>query len=250
MIKSISGVILTGFIVASLQIVSASDSRFPYCVSADSDSDGDGYGWENEQTCLVATDTTASYTVTVQNLTYRQVLSPVIAVTHDSSIALLSAGDAAGAGITAIAEGGDTSVLEGEISGLAQVNGVATSGGPVPYAQHASFEVSGMPGQVISVVSMLVNTNDALMVVDSIELPSNSGDSVKTYALAYDAGTETNDEICAHIPGPACGGAGASPDDEGEGFIHIHRGLQGVGDLNAAQQDWLNPVAVVTVTRN
>jgi len=101
-----------------------------------------------------------------------------------------------------------------------------------------------------SVVSMLVNTNDALVVVDSLKLPSHSGESVKTYAIAYDAGTETNDEMCAHIPGPACGGAGGSPDDDGEGFVHVHRGLQGVGDLDAAQQDWLNPVAVVTVTRN
>ncbi len=250
MIKNVTGAILAGVLLASVQAVSASDNRFPYCVSPDSDSDGDGYGWENEQTCLVSTDSGASYTVSVQNLTYHQVFSPIIAVTHDASISLLQAGEAAGEGITAIAEGGDTSILEAELDGVAQVGGVATSGGPVPFAQHASFEVTGTPGQVIIVVSMLVNTNDELMVVNSIALPSDSGDYVKTYAVAYDAGTETNDEICAHIPGPACGGVGGSPDDDGEGFIHVHRGLQGVGDLNAAQQDWRNPVAAVTITRN
>jgi hypothetical protein len=250
MIKIASGVVLVGVLVAGMQGVSASDSRFPYCVSAASDSDGDGYGWENEQTCLVADDVANSYTVTVHNLTYQQVFSPIIAVTHDDSVALLHAGEAAGAGVTAIAEGGDTSVLESELEGVSQVNGVATSGGPLPFAQHVSFDVHGAAGQVISVLSMLVNTNDALVVVNSLALPSRSGESVMTYAVAYDAGTETNDEICAHIPGPACGGSGASPDDDGEGFIHVHRGLQGVGDLDAARQDWRNPVAAVTVTRN
>ena len=239
---------VTGSLLLGLGTANASDNRFPYCeYGAASDPDGDGYGWENNATCLVRS--ADSFTVTVRNLTYSQVLSPVIAVAHDKSIALLQAGYPASDGLTAIAEGGDTSVLASALEGVSAVSGVATSEGPVPPASEASFVVEGAEGY-ISLASMLVNTNDALMIVDTVALPSHSGESIKAYAKSWDAGTETNDESCAHIPGPACGGAGASPDDDGEGFVHIHRGLQGVGDLNAAQNAWTDPVAVVTVTRN
>ena len=68
-------------------------------------------------------------------------------------------------------------------------------------------------------------------------------------ALGYDAGTETNDELCATVPGPACGGEALSPADSGEGFVSIHNGIHGMGDLNAALLDWRNPVAKVTIHR-
>jgi len=250
MINKFGTLLLAAVVLSSVQTVHAADNRFPYCASPDSDSDGDGYGWENDATCLVALNNTNSYTVTVRNLTYRQVFSPVMAVTHDDAVALLQAGDPASAGITAIAEGGDVSVLQHELDGVAAVNGTAVSNGPLPWGQGTSFDVQGSAGEVISIVSMLVNTNDALMVVDSLKLPSSSGESVTAFAMVYDGGTETNNEMCSEIPGPACGGAGASPGDDGEGFVHIHRGLQGVGDLNSARQAWRNPVARVTVTRN
>lgn len=240
--------LLTGSLLFGLNSASANENRFPYCeFGAASDSDGDGYGWENDATCLV--NSSQSFTVTVRNLTYQQVLSPVIAVAHNKSVALLQAGQPASAGLTAIAEGGDTSVLAAALAGVAAVSGVATSDGPVPPAGEVSFEIDGTDNY-LSLASMLVNTNDALMIVDTAMLPAHSGDSVKFYARSWDAGTESNDEMCANIPGPACGGAGASPEDSGEGFVHIHRGLQGIGDLNAASNAWTDPVAVITVTRN
>jgi len=232
----------------SAQGIQASDNRFPYCESPHSDSDGDGYGWENDRTCLVG-DNGASYTVTVRNLTYLQVLSPVLAATHSNDVALFQAGHPASPGLTAVAEGGNPTLLQSELDGLSAVTGTSTSGGPVPPASEVSFTVDGSAGY-ISVVSMLVNTNDALMVVNTADLPTEPGETVKLYARSYDAGTETNDEMCSNIPGPACGGAGESPNDDGEGFVHIHRGLQGVGDLDSARQAWTDPVAVVTVTRN
>eukprot|EP00903_Cladosiphon_okamuranus_P016818 g15510.t1 len=60
--------------------------------------------------------------------------------------------------------------------------------------------------------------------------------------------TETNNELCAFIPGPGCpvdsGNEMAGP---GEGFIHVHRGFHGVGDLAEAHYDWRNPVAEVFI---
>jgi hypothetical protein len=77
-------------------------------------------------------------------------------------------------------------------------------------------------------------------------LPSRG--SVSYTALGLDAGSEYNDELCAHIPGPQCGGAGLSAED-GEGYVHVHPGTHGMADLSRASYDWRNPVAVVTVTR-
>ena len=65
------------------------------------------------------------------------------------------------------------------------------------------------------------------------------------------AGTEENNELCSHIPGPACdatsGNAQAGP---GEGFVQVHRGFHGVGgELSAEDYDWRNPVAEVYISK-
>ncbi|MBA4177703.1 MAG: hypothetical protein C0505_14275 [Leptothrix sp. (in: Bacteria)] len=69
--------------------------------------------------------------------------------------------------------------------------------------------------------------------------------------MAYDAGSEVNDELCVPIPGPffaECGGSGggARPGG-GEGFVHVHRGMHGTGDFKSSMRDWRNPVAQVRV---
>jgi hypothetical protein len=33
----------------------------------------------------------------------------------------------------------------------------------------------------------------------------------------------------------------------GEGFVHIHAGIHGIGNLEASEYDWRNPVARITV---
>ena len=47
-----------------------------------------------------------------------------------------------------------------------------------------------------------------------------------------------------------CGGPGGGDMvGGGEGVIHVHRGMQGVGDFNASMRDWRNPVARITILR-
>ena len=59
------------------------------------------------------------------------------------------------------------------------------------------------------------------------------------------------DEICSSIPGPTCGtelpALGADP--ENEGLVHIHRGMQRIGNLPVGAYDWRNPVTRITVSR-
>ena len=95
----------------------------------------------------------------------------------------------------------------------------------------------------LSLAGMLLPTNDTFVAVDSMPLPRRHATSL---ALAYDAGSEMNDEMCANIPGPPCGGAPFS-DGLAEGYVHISRGISGEGDLKASDHDWRNPVARVTV---
>ncbi|CAM9150754.1 unnamed protein product, partial [Laminaria digitata] len=63
------------------------------------------------------------------------------------------------------------------------------------------------------------------------------------------AGTEENNELCSHIPGPACSATSGNQEaGPGEGYVHVHRGIDGNGDLSAADYDWSNPVAEVIVS--
>lgn len=93
---------------------------------------------------------------------------------------------------------------------------------------------------------MMLPTNDGFIGITDVPLPRNK--QVLTYlSNGHDAGSEPNDELCEHIPGPQCGGEGVSPDAGGEGFVHIHAGIHGIGSLEASDYDWRNPVARITV---
>jgi hypothetical protein len=104
---------------------------------------------------------------------------------------------------------------------------------------------------------MLIPTNDTFFALNQQRLPLRGS---ATYLVpAYDAGSEANDQNCANIPGPRCGGAGSSPgNNEGdEGFVHIGNGFHELGSVgeNGAEvlgplmYDWRNPVARITVRR-
>lgn len=63
-------------------------------------------------------------------------------------------------------------------------------------------------------------------------------------------GTEDNNEACTHIPGPACADTlGNEQAGSGEGYVHAHRGIHGVGDLDEATFAWLNPAAEVYIAK-
>ena len=89
-------------------------------------------------------------------------------------------------------------------------------------------------------------TNDGFIALNDVPLPRFQK-SVTYSADVYDAGSETNDELSSTVP--ALGGEGSSPNDTGEGFVHIHNGVHGVGNLNAAKMDWRNPAAEITIER-
>jgi hypothetical protein len=195
----------------------------------------------------------ARWQVEVTNVTPGQSFTPILAVSHYPPTHLFALGEPASPGLAALAEGGDTAPLAAEVEALRGVGPVQTIGGLLGPGETRRFEVEGRIGQNLSLAAMLIPTNDTFFAVDAVLLPIVG--RVAIHALGYDAGSEPNDQNCANIPGPRCGGAGTSPnpDPGDEGFVHVGNGFHDLGDapqvLKPAHYDWNNPVAVITIRR-
>jgi hypothetical protein len=193
-----------------------------------------------------------TYEVTITNVTKGQVFSPPVLVTHSQDVALFAVGETALEELALVAEAGDGGPLAALASSLSQVGEAQATGAPIPPGASAVYTIGGTREfDVLSIVGMLVNTNDAFFALDSQALPKGRRGSRSYYAASYDAGSEGNNEDCAFIPGPACpGGSGnARSTGDAEGYVHIHNGVHGIADLAPAAYDWRNPVAKVTITR-
>lgn len=193
-----------------------------------------------------------TYEVTISNITKGQVFSPPVLVTHSRGVALFTLGEPALPELAIVAEDGDGEPLVDLVSTLPQVADAQATSDPLVPGASAVYEVHSFRGfGVLSIVAMMVNTNDAFFAIDSEALPRFRGITRTYHALGYDAGSEGNNEDCAFVPGPACpedSGNDRSVDDA-EGFVHIHNGVHGIADLEADAYDWRNPVAKVTVRR-
>ncbi len=191
------------------------------------------------------------YGVTITNMTRGQVFTPVLVATHKKGVKLFTEGEAASDELEYLAEGGMTDPLAELLEDNHRVGSVA-----VAAADDGEFAPAFGPGESVTVqlpasrrynrlslASMLAVTNDGFIALN--EVSSKQGTHVSP---VYDAGTEANDESAANIPGP--GGEGFNESREGaEGFVHIHAGIHGIGDLAAEVRDWRNPAAKVTTKR-
>lgn len=189
--------------------------------------------------------------VTITNLTHAIIFTPVLVASHRRAISVFDLGSAASDDLKAIAEGGDTGPLTTTLNHNRQVVEVANSGAPLGAGESVTVVVSaGHGARWISIASMLLPTNDGFIALQNARVPQHG--SATYFSPGYDAGSETNDELCANIPGGgSCSGMAGSPGDDpvDEGYVHIHRGIHGVGDLDPSVYDWRNPVAKVTVER-
>lgn len=188
-----------------------------------------------------------TYEITITNITSGQTFTPILGASHKRAIQLFNVGEPALHELAELAESGDIGPLSSTLNS-------------VPNLVYATDNTDGLlgPGESavltlqsarrfnrFSFAAMLIPTNDTFVAVNSTRLPRHSK---VVYARAYDAGSEVNDELCANIPGPPCGGEGASAED-GEGFVHISDGIHGIGDLGPDAYDWRNPVARVEIRR-
>ena len=201
---------------------------------------------------LFSTVTSASpagdyYLVTITNLTRAESFTPILVASHKRGVHLFKLGSAASDELAMLAEGGNTAPLSDMLAANKRVTATSVSSGLLAPGASVTIKVSANGARYISLASMLIPTNDGFFALNNVRV---SGEGVSTfYSPAYDAGTEMNDELCVDIPGPVCGGEGYSPNADGEGYVHIHSGIHGIGDLSAATYDWRNPVARITVRR-
>ena len=191
-----------------------------------------------------------SIEVTITNLTHKINFTSVLVASHRKPVSIFELGSPASSDLAAIAEGGITGPLAAILNDNRHVLDVQSSDGLLGPGESITVILKAGHGvKRISLAAMMLPTNDGFIALDSVKLPNHGS---RTYfSPGYDAGTESNDEWCVNIPGPFCGGAGPSdgPDPVDEGYVHIHRGTQGIRDLAADIYDWRNPVAKITVKR-
>jgi len=244
--------------------------------------------------------------IQITNLTHGQSFTPRLVIAHDDSVDTFEAGVEATRGLAWLAEAGvieDSqnaasagSNFQAELGGAVRpADGQAVNpdntwrrfGGLLPPGEirtYANFNTMGF--EFLSVLAMLIPTNDAFLGLDGIRIPTEPG----TYSFninAYDAGTELNDELSTvdaggnaipgrggyALPGVAGVGSGlnltgtdgtgvaAQVDGSGnvpngtDGPVHIHRNVlgdtqntAGASDLDSTVHRWLNPVARITIT--
>ncbi len=188
-----------------------------------------------------------NYEVSVTNLTEAQAFTPLILATHAPSIRMFTPGQPASAELETLAEGGDVGPMADLLALFPdRVLDVVTTEGLLLPGDTATVEIRGdILRRRLSLAAMLIPTNDSFVGLNAMILPNRSNSAM---APAFDSGTEENDELCSNIPGPVCGGEGFGLDD-GEGYVYVSQGIQGIGDLEAATYDWRNPVAYISIRR-
>lgn len=194
------------------------------------------------------------YQVKITNLTPGQAFTPFLLATHSMDVNMYLPGTQASDELRMIAEMGNTEpmmmMLEG-MKGMGVMDVVAQGHMLNTPGVTTEFMISGMYGYRLSLVSMLIPTNDTFVGANMM-LPMEGG--MMGYAYAYDAGTEMNDELCSSIPNPAgypeCDAMGPGEAvGMGEGGIVISNGIHGHGDFMPMMRDWKNPVARITITK-
>jgi hypothetical protein len=211
------------------------------------------------------------YRVTITNATLGQPVAPSVIATHTDAFQLFELGPtpepadsdyALYFGLATVAETGSPAPLVdvvGDSNGVWDAVALLTDRTPpvlLPGESNSTIIRASRKAKYLSAAAMLGATNDAFYAVRGVLLPKGIGDSVHVFANAYDAGSELNEESADTIgalgatdDNPA---TGAGIDENGEGFIHIHAGIHGIGGpggLDAATYDWRNPVVEVTIKR-
>ncbi len=207
--------------------------------------------------------------ITVTNLTQGIYYTPILIGAHNQDMSLFNSGEMASPQLQMMAEGGDISGLSMMLTDAsADIVENPAEGLLAPTMSTTTMLDTTDGNMYLSIVSMMLPTNDGFIGLNSWMIPTESG--TYTFTLnAYDAGTEANDEVINGGGAPGVAGIPAAPggdagvggmgvtQDEANAYIHIHRGSLGDDDLAGGKSDldntvhrWLNPVARVTVVVN
>lgn len=213
--------------------------------------------------------TAKDFAVEITNLTNAIYFTPLLVSAHPGTTHVFAEGLSASANLQAMAEGGDISGLSSDLAAVgANVVENPAIGLLAPGASATASFTYDSSNPDLSVVGMLLPTNDGFVGLNSLEIPKKPGAYVY-YLNGYDAGTEANNEVINGGGAPGTLGIPADPGGHngtgGTGFaaadanttVHIHRGVLGdtdntggASDLDSRVHRWLNPVAKLVITVN
>ncbi|WP_254278733.1 spondin domain-containing protein [Haloarcula marina] len=209
-----------------------------------------------------------TYRVTVANLTRGQPFTPPAVAAHRPSVEVFAVGSEANEATQQLAENGNLGPLSSLIEDTNAIRGAAVGDSPLvpesdpgdtglPYVAELELSADASAGY-LTFVSMLVATNDGIVGLDTVPLPTNVNESRTYYANGYDVGTEENTELFEDLVPPAKtlviggepeGTAESDPDIGEDGVITPHPGIQGVGNLPPSVYDWREPAGYLQVER-
>lgn len=211
--------------------------------------------------------TTATFEVTLLNLTAGQPLSPMVAIAHSDAFSVFKVGEAASVALEHLAEGGESAPLAALANDSKSVFAAAVASGglaPVPDSKTTvtlTVPLDRLPELRLSMASMLGNTNDGFAGLAAQSIGTLAiGASSSVRLIAYDAGTELNTEGVDTVPGPATAGTNGKREafnatrDDIINTVHVHPGIVSKDDglptsALTQQQRWSNPVALLTIKR-
>jgi len=211
----------------------------------------------------------ATWDVTITNLTNGNYFTPLLVTAHPHNIHLFEAGSAASEAIEYMAECGNLMPLLDSVEvGGVDADTIENPAGGLLAPGMSTTTMLDTTEDHLSIVSMLLPTNDAFLGLESQHISDVAG-TYTYYVSAYDAGTEANNEIlmptdpCTLTDGGMPGAPGMDAGTNGSGvatadsntMIHVHRGVLGDQDATGGNSDldstihrWQNPVAKITVT--
>ena len=144
-----------------------------------------------------------------------QIFSPPIFVTHGHGFSIGASGEAASAELTTLAETGNHAPLAASAMGSDAVSGVVAFPAPpdgivIPGGTVTTMVSTSADASYLSLAAMLVTTNDGIVLGNSLPLFDEDGNprSFTMDLISYDAGTEDNNELATHVPGPPFNGHG------------------------------------------
>ena len=186
------------------------------------------------------------YQLEITNLTTGQGASPFVIALGDKSFKLVQVGKMASKGLAYQAKDGVAKDLVKELNSNKYVSKVFVTSGLLAPGKSTKITFHAKPNEKVSLSSMLVKTNDAIVAGNRIALPKALHMKSKRFLKVYDAGAELNNESKDYIP--ALGSHGVDTDTN-EGFISFHPGVSGVADLNPITDSFGVIAAKVVIKR-
>ena len=187
------------------------------------------------------------YEVTVTNITKGMTFTPIMVATTRRGDQFFELGEPASDAVEAMAEAGDVGPLQDSLDAL-DISNSSFLPFLAPGESVTQLVATNRRYRNVSIAAMLVPSNDIFFAANGV--PGPRGRRTLTFTVpAYDAGTELNDELCASLPGPGCGPDPGPASSNGEGYVYISNGIRGIGDLDADQLDFKNPVALISIKR-